>query len=33
VDGVPFLLQMRPGLDLDHYADELVDLFDRATRA
>ena len=33
VDGVPFLLQMRPDLDLDHYADELVALFDRATRA
>jgi AcrR family transcriptional regulator len=33
VDGVPFLLQMRPDLDLDAYADELVELFTRATRA
>lgn len=33
VDGLPFLLQTRPGLDLDHYADELVATFDLATHA
>ncbi len=32
VDGLPFLLQTRPDLDLDRYADELVELFRRATR-
>jgi AcrR family transcriptional regulator len=33
VDGMPFLLRSRPDLDLDHYADELVALFRRATAA
>lgn len=33
LDGIAFVLQERPGLDLAHYADELVDTFDRATRA
>jgi AcrR family transcriptional regulator len=31
VDGMPFLLRSRPDLDLDHYAEELVTLFRRAT--
>lgn len=33
VDGLPFLLQSKPDLDLAAYADELATLFDRATRA
>ncbi|MDT0305168.1 TetR/AcrR family transcriptional regulator [Streptomonospora wellingtoniae] len=33
VDGVPFLLQSDPGLDLARYADELAALFDHATAA
>ncbi|MEV0381117.1 TetR/AcrR family transcriptional regulator [Nonomuraea sp. NPDC050643] len=33
LDGLPFLLQTRPGLDLDRYARELVTTFDLATRA
>jgi AcrR family transcriptional regulator len=33
VDGLPFLLETRPDLDLDAYADELVEAFDLATRA
>jgi AcrR family transcriptional regulator len=33
VDGLPFLLRTRPDLDLAAYADELVTLFDRATRS
>lgn len=33
VDGLPFLLETRPRLDLKAYADELVETFDRATRA
>lgn len=33
VDGLPFLLQSKPDLDLDDYAEELATLFDRATRA
>ncbi|MEV0619377.1 TetR/AcrR family transcriptional regulator [Nonomuraea sp. NPDC050404] len=33
VDGLPFLLQTAPDLDLDGYARELTTLFDLATRA
>jgi AcrR family transcriptional regulator len=33
IDGVPFLLELRPELDLDRYASELVTLFHLATRA
>lgn len=33
VDGIAFMLQTKPDLDLDHYADELVTTFERATRA
>ena len=33
VDGIPFLLERVPDTDLGHYADELVALFDLATRA
>jgi AcrR family transcriptional regulator len=33
IDGLPFALQADPGIDLDSYADELVTLFDRATRS
>jgi hypothetical protein len=33
VDGLLFLLETRPDLDLDAYADELVEAFDLATRA
>lgn len=33
VDGLPFLLQTRPDLNLDAYADELVETFDIATRS
>jgi hypothetical protein len=33
VDGLPFLLETRPDLDLGAYADELVETFDIATRA
>lgn len=33
VDGLPFLLETRPDLDLDAYADELVETFARATTA
>ncbi|MFE9426850.1 TetR/AcrR family transcriptional regulator [Kitasatospora sp. NPDC006697] len=32
LDGLPFLLRTDPELDLDHYAEELVSLFDFATR-
>ncbi|TQF06990.1 TetR family transcriptional regulator [Kitasatospora acidiphila] len=32
LDGLPFLLRTEPGLDLGHYAEELVTLFDLATR-
>jgi AcrR family transcriptional regulator len=32
LDGLPYLLRSAPGLDLDRYADELVTLFDLATR-
>lgn len=32
VDGLPFLLETRPDLDLGAYAEELVDTFDIATR-
>jgi AcrR family transcriptional regulator len=31
LDGIAFLLDQRPDLDLAHYADELVRTFDRAT--
>jgi hypothetical protein len=33
IDGLPFLLQTRPNLDLDLVARELATLFDCATRA
>ncbi|WSJ27254.1 TetR/AcrR family transcriptional regulator [Streptomyces sp. NBC_01324] len=33
IDGLPFLLRSEPDLDLASYAEELVELFDRATRA
>jgi hypothetical protein len=33
VDGLPFLLETRPDLDLGAYAEELVETFDIATRA
>uniref|UniRef100_A0AAU2VRL3 TetR family transcriptional regulator n=1 Tax=Streptomyces sp. NBC_00008 TaxID=2903610 RepID=A0AAU2VRL3_9ACTN len=33
IDGLPFLLRSEPDLDLAAYAEELVELFDRATRA
>ncbi|MEO3886413.1 TetR/AcrR family transcriptional regulator [Nonomuraea sp. B5E05] len=33
IDGLPFLLQSAPDLDLDDYARELTALFDLATRA
>jgi AcrR family transcriptional regulator len=33
IDGLPFLLQTRPDLDLDLVARELTELFDHATRA
>jgi hypothetical protein len=33
VEAVPFQLQADPGLDCTAYAAELVELFDRATRA
>ncbi len=33
LDGLPFLLQTRPELDLDAYGEELVTLFDLATRS
>ncbi|MDH6143705.1 AcrR family transcriptional regulator [Kitasatospora sp. GP30] len=32
LDGLPFLLRTEPGLDLGHYAEELVTIFDLATR-
>ena len=32
LDGIAFLLEARPDLNLAHYGDELVALFDRATR-
>ena len=32
LDGLPYLLRSAPGLDLAAYADELVTLFDLATR-
>jgi AcrR family transcriptional regulator len=32
LDGIAFLLDQRPDLDLGHYAEELVETFDRATR-
>lgn len=32
VDGLPFLLETRPTLDLSAYAEELVRIFDIATR-
>ncbi|GAA3834753.1 TetR family transcriptional regulator [Sphaerisporangium flaviroseum] len=32
IDGLPFLLETDPGRDLDAYAEELVTLFDLATR-
>jgi hypothetical protein len=32
VDGLAFLLEARPGLDLAGYAEELVETFDIATR-
>lgn len=32
LDGIAFLLDQRPDLDLGHYAEELVATFDRATR-
>jgi hypothetical protein len=32
LDGLPFLLRTEPELDLAHYAEELVTLFDLATR-
>ena len=32
VDGLPFLLETRPSLDLEAVADELVETFDIATR-
>jgi hypothetical protein len=32
VDALPFLLQTRSDLDLDAYGEELVTLFDLATR-
>jgi AcrR family transcriptional regulator len=32
VDGLPFLLETRPDLDLDAFAEELVETFDIATR-
>ena len=32
VDGLPFLLEARPGTDLSQYADELVTTFTLATR-
>ncbi|NED89278.1 hypothetical protein G3I76_55555 [Streptomyces sp. SID11233] len=33
IDGLPFLPRSEPDLDLASYAQELVELFDRATRA
>ncbi len=33
VDGLPFLLGMRPGLDVEAYRREVVTVFDLATRA
>jgi AcrR family transcriptional regulator len=33
IDGLPFLLRSAPDLDLDNYAEELVTLFDLATRS
>lgn len=33
LDGLPFLLQTRPDLDLPSYAEELVTLFELATRS
>ena len=33
LDGIAFLLRTHPELDLEHYADELVATFDRATRS
>jgi AcrR family transcriptional regulator len=33
IDGLPFLLRSDPDLDLAAYAEELVELFDQATRA
>lgn len=33
LDGIPFMLEHTPGLDLAHYAEELVAIFERATRA
>jgi AcrR family transcriptional regulator len=33
LDGIPLAQMTDPGLDLDHYARELVELFTRATRA
>ncbi|GGF38711.1 TetR family transcriptional regulator [Marmoricola endophyticus] len=32
LESIAFQLRMRPDTDLDHYAEELVGLFDRATR-
>ncbi|MGU3437724.1 TetR/AcrR family transcriptional regulator [Actinomycetes bacterium M1A6_2h] len=32
LDGIAYLLRTHPDLDLDHYADELVSTFRRATR-
>jgi hypothetical protein len=33
IDGLPFLLETRPGIDLGRYADELVTTFALATRS
>ena len=33
LDGIPFMLEHSPGLDLAHYAEELVAIFERATRS
>ncbi|MEZ0067710.1 AcrR family transcriptional regulator [Streptacidiphilus sp. MAP12-20] len=33
IDGLPFLLRTAPELDLEAYAEELAELFDRATRS
>ncbi|WP_037604660.1 TetR/AcrR family transcriptional regulator [Streptacidiphilus rugosus] len=33
IDGLPFLLRTAPDLDLEAYAEELAELFDRATRS
>jgi AcrR family transcriptional regulator len=33
LDSIAFVLDQRPDLDLEHFAEELVRIFDRATRA